>query len=88
MKRVYRYYVKSVGDFGGCRGVDTFEKGFNDYDEAVAFYKSELEKSSLWKYNPPTIAFIDGIAKAESELASLKMKVAELETAIKILKEI
>lgn len=87
MKKIYRYYVKTVGDFGGCRGVEAFEKGFNDYDEAVAFYKNELEQSAFWIYNPPKVEFIDGIAKAESELAKLKMKVVELETAIKILKE-
>lgn len=86
MKTLYKYYVRTVGDFGGC-GVDTFEKGFNDYDEAVAYYKNEIEKCSFWKYNTPKVDFIDGVAKAESELASLKMKVAEFEAAIKILKE-
>lgn len=87
MKKIYKYYVRTVGDFGGCCGVEAFEKGFNDYNEAIDFYKNELEKCSYWKYNPPTVDFVDGIAQAESELANLKMKVAELETAIKILKE-
>ena len=86
MRTLYKYYVRTVGDFGGC-GIDAFEKGFNNYDEAMDFYKSEVEKCSFWKYNPPKVEFIDGVTKAETKLADLKMKVAELETALKNLKE-
>lgn len=85
MDKLYKYYVRETGDFGGC-GIDSFTKGFNDYDEAIAYYKKEIESFSHWR-SIPEVEFIDGIAKAEKELASLKAKVIELEAMLKILKE-
>lgn len=87
MKKIDKYIVRTIGNFGGF-GVEVFEEYFNNYEEATAYYKAEVEKvNHQWKYDTPKVIFIDGIAKAEKELADLKMMVTELETAIKIAKE-
>lgn len=84
MKKIAKYAVKTVGYFGGY-GKDVFVEEFDDYEKAVEYYKGKIE--SLADYYDAKVEFIDGIAKAEKELAELKMKVAELETAIKIARE-
>ena len=86
MRKISKYIVRTMGNFGGL-GVDVFDKNFDNFDEAVAYYKKEVEKCAYWKDNTPTVELIDGIAVAEKELANLKMAITELELAIKIAKE-
>lgn len=86
MRKISKYIVRTTDSFSGL-GMDVFDKEFDNFDEAVTYYKKEIETCAYWKDNTPTVELIDGIAVAEKELANLKMAITELELAIKIAKE-
>ena len=90
MKKIAKYIVKTIGDFGGY-GNDVFVKEFNNYEKAITYYKKQLgnknDADEMTAWYDAKVEFIDGIAEAEKELAELKMKMVELETAIRIAKE-